>query len=138
MGFWEEITGYTADGLSVKGMPEGVVFVYSIKNHIEQLLNTRKGSSFLNPDMGISDIPDVLTKVPSWSDEFAVSIKNMVLEFDKRIKDIKLYDWVIDKKETCLKCKMVVVTQRDQIIRYCAVFSGIGNNHLLIAGGEDE
>jgi len=64
MGLWANITEYTFDGLPADKMPENVKLVHSIRNHMKQIINMPKGSSILNPDMGIEDIPNILTSVP--------------------------------------------------------------------------
>lgn len=83
MGFWENITGFTFDGLPANKMPENVKQVHSIKNHLRQLINMSKGSDLKNPDMGIEDIPDIITTVPEWTRDFSKSLKAMVKKFDK-------------------------------------------------------
>lgn len=162
MGFWDNITGFTFDGLpalfsrdvrvlvEMSGrtpllkpnvftkMPDNVKLVYSIKNHLRQLINMPKGSDWKNSDMGIEDIPDFMTSVTSWTPEFGKSLKLMIKKYEKRIKEIYLINWRIDGKLCCLTCRIIVITENRAVIRYRAVFSALGSRVVEITTGEDE
>ncbi len=149
MGLRDNITGFTFDGLpalfsrdirpdvSTK-MPDNVKLVHSIKNHIRQLINMPKGSDWKNSDMGIEDIPDVLTSVPPWTPDFGKSLKVMIKKYEKRIKEIYFINWRIDGKLCCLTCRMIVITENKEVIRYRAVFCAQGSRVVEITTGEDE
>jgi hypothetical protein len=138
MGFWENLTGNPTEGLLADKMPEKVKLVHSVKNHLQQLINIRRGTDFLNPDMGINDTLTFLTKIPPRMNEFAKSIKDMILKHDKRVKELYLYNWHIEKKLLCPVCKMIVVLDKKQVIRYSVVFGGVGKNLIHIITGEEE
>jgi len=138
MGFWENITGFTFDGLPADNMPENVKLVYSIKNHIKQLINLSKGTTLISPDKGIEDIPDVLTSLPSWTQDFGKSLKSMIMKYDERIKEIYFNNWCIEGKQRCLTCILIIITENEEVIRYRAIFSTQGNRRVEIITGEDE
>ncbi len=136
-GLLGEYTGFTQDGLPADKMPENVKLVHSIKNHLKQLINMPKGSDIKNPDMGIEDIPDILTSVPGWTRVFSKSLSAMVKKFDNQIKEIYLNNWSIDENQCCLTCKMIVVTEKEEVIRYRAIFSAQGSRQVEIITGDD-
>jgi len=138
MGFWENMTGFTHDGLPADKMPENVKLVHSIKNHLKQLINMPKGSDLKNPDMGIEDIPDILTSVPGWTRVFGKSLCAMVKKFDRHIKEIYFNNWSIDENRCCLTCRMIVITEKEEVIRYRAVFSAQGSRQVEIISGDDK
>jgi len=138
MGFIENITGYTSDGIPAGRMPEQVRLVYSIKNHLQHLFNVRKGSRFLYPDLGIERIPDQFTRLPTWIRSFNDSLRKMILKYDQRIEDVYLYNWHVDKKSLHLGCRMVVIVRSRQVIRFEAVFAGPGNDRVYLLGSGKE
>ncbi|NLL14032.1 MAG: hypothetical protein GX267_11560 [Fibrobacter sp.] len=138
MGFWENITGFTHDGLPAEKMPENVKLVHSIKNQLKQLINMPKGSDLKNPDMGIEDIPDIVITVPEWTLEFGKSLSSMIKKFNRNIKEIYFNHWSIDENQCCLTCRMIVVTGNEEIIRYRAVFSALGSRQVEIISGDDD
>ena len=138
MGFWETITGRTADGQAADGMPEDVKFVYSIKGHLYQLINIHRDTHFLYPDMGLGDFPDVITTLPSSIAAFQKDLKEMILKYDKRIKDIYFSNWHVEKNIFCPACSMAVVIKDDEVLRFRIEFAGIGNNRIYIQADDDE
>jgi len=139
MGFIESFTGYTVDGIATREMPEQIRLVYSIKNHLQQLINVRKGSRALFPDMGIETIPDIFTSIPPWIKSFDTSLKEMFLKYDPRLEAVYTYNWHINKKKLLLLCRLVVVVRGGKPVRFEVTFGGIGNGSVsLLAAGNEE
>lgn len=132
MDLLEKLTGHTFDGKKADIIPENLHIVYSIKDHLQRLLSTRKGTYTLQPELGVDDIPDVYTTVPKDIYVFENILRSMILKFDSRVCEVHFYSWFIEKKQSRLACKVSVIIAQKKVIRFLIFFGHVGNNQVFL------
>jgi type VI secretion system protein len=68
----------------------GVDEFQSIMEHIQMLLNTREGSSPINPDFGLPDFTDMVHMLPDGLHALQNEIRDVILKYEPRLLKVKV------------------------------------------------
>ena len=74
---------------SVNGLDIGVL-AESIKCHLVDLLNSRRGSTQTVPDYGLPDFNDIAKRFPDSIGELASEISNTIRKYEPRLKNVQV------------------------------------------------
>ncbi|EAB8210293.1 type VI secretion system baseplate subunit TssE [Salmonella enterica] len=61
--------------------------VRSIRRNLQQILNTRSGSCYGSPELGITDLDNIASVSMNLRDTTARAIRNCILRYEPRISD---------------------------------------------------
>lgn len=76
-----------AVSLSTHQRPKAAL-LHSVRKNLRNVLNTRSGSCYGSPDLGISDFNDESPDSMNVRDGMVQAIKNCILRYDPRISDV--------------------------------------------------
>ncbi|POP40619.1 type VI secretion system baseplate subunit TssE [Superficieibacter electus] len=69
--------------------PKGAL-LRSIRRNLQQILNTRSGSCYGSPELGISDLDNIASVSVNLRDTTAWTIKRCILRYEPRISDVNI------------------------------------------------
>jgi len=85
---FEILTGEYLSGRAISAIPTSFDITVSIKDHLTRLLNARLGAMAHLPDYGLPDISYMYQKLPYSLDDMVDAIKNSVLKYEPRLKQV--------------------------------------------------
>ncbi|WP_322049842.1 type VI secretion system baseplate subunit TssE [Paraburkholderia bannensis] len=128
-GLFERITGHFADGAVVKDFtPEDQTFL-SVRDNIERILNSRRGSLAHLPDFGLDDLSEIYRHLPSSTHKLRNAIESTLLKYEPRLKRIEIE---VQSPEPgimvsfTMKCHL----HREGLVRFDTVFTPDGRTRL--------
>ncbi len=62
----------------------------SIVEHLQALLNARKGQSPCSPDYGVIDMVDLVHSFPQALGDLQISIRDTILKYEPRLKNVRV------------------------------------------------
>ncbi len=62
----------------------------AVMAHLQQMLNTRRGSSLSAPDFGIMELSELMHHFPDALGIMQRSIKNAILKYEPRLKNVQV------------------------------------------------
>jgi type VI secretion system protein len=80
---------------------------YSIKEHLERILNTKTGNVPIADDYGVPDFTDLLRTYPDSVRDFERSIKHTIQKYEPRLKVVRLNLLPPDENLLSLRFKIV-------------------------------
>lgn len=87
-GLIESILGQFSDGTSIEDVPYNNRYIFSIRDHLSRLFNTRKGSISHLPEYGLPDISTIYSRMPQGVRVLQNSIKMTIQKYEYRMKNI--------------------------------------------------
>jgi type VI secretion system protein len=87
-GLIENVLGQFSDGTSIDDVPFNERYIFSIRDHLSRLFNTRKGSLSHLPEYGLPDISTIYSKMPQGARILQNSIKAAIQKYEFRLKNI--------------------------------------------------
>jgi type VI secretion system protein len=81
----------------------------SILSHLEQILNTRWGSTQIAEDYGVPDFTDLSTGFPDGLRDLERTIRNTIQKYEPRLKSVRVK--FIPHEETMLTVSFQIVAQ---------------------------
>lgn len=73
----------------VRGKPQEAL-LHSVRNTLRNILNTRSGSCYGSPELGLADLNDDALIASDYRKEINTAITNCVLRYEPRISDIRV------------------------------------------------
>ncbi|MEK7393656.1 MAG: hypothetical protein RL173_1479 [Fibrobacterota bacterium] len=89
-GLFEKITGTYQDGTPVRAVPSGNRRQLSVVEHIQRLLETRKGMLIHMPDFGMPDIGDLFRRLPASASEIQTEMEALIRKYEPRMENAKV------------------------------------------------
>lgn len=71
--------------------------VRSIRRNLRQILNTRSGSCYGSPELGLADLDNIASVSMNLRDTTARAIENCILHYEPRISDVSVTPAVQDE-----------------------------------------
>ena len=81
----------------------------SILRHLEQIMNTRWGSTQIAEDYGVPDFTDLSTGFPDGLRDLERTIRNTIQKYEPRLKSVRVK--FIPQEETMLAVSFQIVAQ---------------------------
>lgn len=72
----------------------------AVADHLKQMLNTRAGSCLTAPDYGIVELSELLNDFPDAMGVMQRAIKNTILKYEPRLKNVQVRPLVPDDDES--------------------------------------
>lgn len=80
--------------------------IRAIKNHLERLLNTRKGSSQSCPELGLPDMNDASAGPMDLRDQICQEIRQVVAAYEPRIQIVAVQPIAVDGQPWGLRFRL--------------------------------
>ena len=128
-GLFERITGHFADGALVKDFtPEEQTF-FSVRDNIERILNSRRGSLAHLPDFGLDDLSEIYRHLPSSTHRLRHAIESTLLEYEPRLKAVEIE---MQSPEPGMKVSFTMACHlhKEGLVRFDTVFTPDGKTRL--------
>lgn len=90
-GLLEKITGVFQDGTPVRSVPVAARRQQSVVEHIQRLLETRKGMLVHMPDFGMPDIGDLFRRLPGSAPEIQTEMESLIRKYEPRMENVKVH-----------------------------------------------
>jgi type VI secretion system protein len=87
--------------------PRNVVF--SIREHLQRVLNTRRGDAPIAEDFGIPDFTDFMLEYPDSVREFERAIRTTIQKFEPRLKGVRVN--FVPQEEDVLSVSFQIIAQ---------------------------
>lgn len=89
-GLLEKLTATYLDGTPTRAVPSTVRRQRSIAEHIQRLLETRKGMLVHMPDFGMPDIGDLFRRLPGSANEIQSEMEGLIRKYEPRMEQIRV------------------------------------------------
>lgn len=100
----EKLTLVLADDTPIDTLDQHERYIFSVMNHIERILNTRRGSVKYIPDYGLPDLSVIYRHLPSSLSVLQHHISFTLLKYEPRLQAVQV--------------KMVEANSTDFVIAY--------------------
>ena len=90
-GLLEKITGTFQDGTPVRAVPSGARRQTSVVEHIQRLLESRKGMLVHMPDFGMPDIGDLFRRLPGSATEIQTEMEALIRKYEPRMENVRVH-----------------------------------------------
>ncbi|WP_028217496.1 type VI secretion system baseplate subunit TssE [Paraburkholderia oxyphila] len=130
-GLFERITGHFADGAVVKDFtPEDQTFL-SVRDNIERILNSRRGSLAHLPDFGLDDLSEIYRHLPSSTHRLRNAIESTLLRYEPRLKMIEI-EVQTPEPGIMVSFTMKCHLRKEGLVRFDTVFTPDGRTRLKL------
>ncbi|EIZ8585513.1 type VI secretion system baseplate subunit TssE [Salmonella enterica subsp. enterica] len=68
--------------------PPKEALVRSVRRNLQQILNTRSGSCYGSPELGVADLDSLASASTNFRDTTARAIRDCILHYEPRISDV--------------------------------------------------
>lgn len=89
-GLYEKLAGAFADGTPLRQVPSESRRQRSVVDHLQRLLETRKGMLVHMPAFGMPDVADLYRRLPASAGEFQAEVEAMIRSFEPRLEDVRV------------------------------------------------
>ncbi len=89
-GLFEKLMGGYADGTPLRAVPASSRRLRSVVDHIQRLLETRKGSLVHRPDLGMPDIGDLYRRLPGSAQEIQTELEQLLRRHEPRLDNVRV------------------------------------------------
>lgn len=125
---FEILTGTFMDGTPIEAVPRELQIMFSIKDNLTRLFNTRLGSNSHMPDYGLPDVSDTYISAPSYQKELAKAIKDAMYEYEPRMKNVEVREWSVNNRAN-LECQ-ILGTVKSEKFRFVLKLISLGTNKV--------
>lgn len=131
---FEKLSGHYADGTPVSAVPTQQREIKSIQDHLERLLNTRKGMLIHMPEYGLSDVSGLFRRLPASAEELMVEIQEVITRFEPRLSSIRVSIGEFEPGSSRISFRISAVTTRNGRITIDSSFFPTGRGQVRISG----
>lgn len=128
-GLFERITGHFADGSAVNDFTAEDQTFLSVRDNIERILNSRRGSLAHLPDFGLDDLSEIYRHLPSSTHRLRNAIELTLLKYEPRLKGVEIEVQTPEPGITVsftMKCHL----HKEGLVRFDTVFTPDGKTRL--------
>jgi len=94
----------------------------SIKDHLERLLNTRRGSLTHMPDYGLPDVVNIYNELPDSIQPLLTAIKQSIEKYEPRLHHVFVSHYPEATKKCIIKLRIQAVLVSGERIHYDTFF----------------
>ncbi len=130
-GLLERITGYFADGSAVRDFTPQTQTFLSVRDNIERILNTRRGSLAHLPNFGLDDLSEIYRHLPASVQRLRRAIEAALLDYEPRLRAVDIEVQIPEPGMTVmftLSCHL----HREGLVRFDTVFVPDGKTRLIL------
>jgi type VI secretion system protein len=128
-GLFERITGHFADGSIVNDFTVEDQTFLSVRDNIERILNSRRGSLAHLPDFGLDDLSEIYRHLPSSTHKLRNAIESTLLKYEPRLKAV---DIEVEAPEPGMMVSFTLACHlhHEGLVRFDTVFTPDGRTRL--------
>lgn len=89
-GLFEKLVGTYADGTPVRSVPAASRRLRSVVDHVQRLMETRKGSLVHLPELGMPDIGDLYRRLPGSAQEIQSELELLLRRHEPRLENVRV------------------------------------------------
>ncbi len=89
----------------------------SIRNHLQKLLNSRRGSLTHRPDFGMPDIAEIYLGLPYTSDTIIVALLYAIEQFEPRLQNVQVREYDLKPGQSMTHYEVTGTTLKKDSIR---------------------
>lgn len=136
-GLFESITGYFANGMAIDEVDASTQLFLSVRDNIQRILNSRRGSLAHLPDYGLGDLSLIYRHLPASAHTLKREIESTLLRYEPRLEAI---DLSIDETEPgmLLSFTMSCILRRRGMVRFGTHFTPDGQTRIKLLRAEQE
>ncbi|EDT40922.1 type VI secretion system baseplate subunit TssE [Burkholderia ambifaria] len=128
-GLFERVTGHFACGASVDECSAETQVCLSVRDNIERILNSRRGSLAHLPDYGLDDLSEIYRHLPSSAHTLRQAIEATLLKYEPRLKKVEI-DIHSPEPGMLLSFTMACHLHREGLVRFGTNFMPDGKTRL--------
>lgn len=128
-GLFERITGHFADGSLISGYEPEVQVFLSVRDNIERILNSRRGSLAHLPEYGLDDLSEIYRHLPSSTHKLRNAIEATLLVYEPRLRAVEI-EMHAPEPGMVLGFTMGCHLRREGLVRFDTVFTPDGKTRL--------
>lgn len=128
-GLFERITGHFSDGSAVDDFAAEVQVFLSVRDNIERILNSRRGSLAHLSDYGLDDLSEIYRHLPSSANKLQRAIEATLLIYEPRLKRVEI-DMHPPEPGMLISFTMACHLRRDGLVRFGTNFMPDGKTRL--------
>ncbi|WP_175976128.1 type VI secretion system baseplate subunit TssE [Burkholderia sp. BCC1047] len=128
-GLFERITGHFADGSAVSDFPAEVQVFLSVRDNIERILNSRRGSLTHLPDYGLDDLSGIYRHLPSSEHKLQRAVETALLAYEPRLKKVEI-EIHPPEPDMLISFTMACHLHREGLVRFGTNFMPDGKTRL--------
>ncbi|KWH63622.1 type VI secretion system baseplate subunit TssE [Burkholderia semiarida] len=128
-GLFERVTGHFADGATVDECSPETQVCLSVRDNIERILNSRRGSLAHLPDYGLDDLSEIYRHLPSSAHTLRQAIEATLLKYEPRLNKVEI-DIHSPEPGMLLSFTMACHLRREGLVRFGTNFMPDGKTRL--------
>ena len=134
-GLFDAVTGYFANGVAVDDFDAATQTFLSVRDNIQRILNSRRGSLAHLPDYGLGDLSRIYRHLPASTHTLKREIETTLLRYEPRLKSI---DITIEETEPGMLLSFTMSCQLHQagLVRFGTHFTPDGQTRLKLLKAE--
>ncbi|WP_043420989.1 type VI secretion system baseplate subunit TssE [Cupriavidus basilensis] len=134
-GLFEAVTGYFANGVAVDDFDAATQTFLSVRDNIQRILNSRRGSLAHLPDYGLGDLSRIYRHLPASTHTLKREIESTLLRYEPRLKSIGI---AIEETEPGMLLSFTMSCQlhRAGLVRFGTHFMPDGQTRLKLLKAE--
>lgn len=134
-GLFEAVTGFFANGVAVHDFDAQTQTFLSVRDNIQRILNSRRGSLAHLPDYGLGDLSRIYRHLPASAHTLKREIETTLLRYEPRLKSI---DIAIEETEPGMLLSFTMSCQLHQagLVRFGTHFTPDGQTRLKLLKAE--
>ncbi|AJG21847.1 hypothetical protein RR42_s0251 [Cupriavidus basilensis] len=129
------MTGFFANGVAVHDFDAATQTFLSVRDNIQRILNSRRGSLAHLPDYGLGDLSRIYRHLPASAHTLKREIETTLLRYEPRLKSI---DIAIEETEPGMLLSFTMSCQLHQagLVRFGTHFTPDGQTRLKLLKAE--
>ncbi|EHP40170.1 hypothetical protein OR16_27222 [Cupriavidus basilensis OR16] len=129
------MTGYFANGVAVDDFDAATQTFLSVRDNIQRILNSRRGSLAHLPDYGLGDLSRIYRHLPASTHTLKREIESTLLRYEPRLKSIGI---AIEETEPGMLLSFTMSCQlhRAGLVRFGTHFMPDGQTRLKLLKAE--
>jgi len=128
-GLFERITGHFADGSVVSDFSAEDQAFLSVRDNVERILNSRRGSLAHLPDYGLDDLSEIYRHLPSSTHRLRDAIEATLLKYEPRLSAVEI-EVQAPEPGMVISFTLACHLHREGLVRFDTVFTPDGKTRL--------